>query len=274
MFPLLLYCDPFCFLRIGIVEGVRMVLDRDHGHLFDRRTELMHVPLDHHGVVHAVESADREVEICVGGEGNELISLPGIDPRHGFETEGCAAIHASGGHRFPGGLKTQAAGGASPFDPLGRLWTEPQIILHHAGRFQLSGEVVGKIRPDGSVDHLFGETRHIPQGIVVRLFHHDTEVLVLMRLGEFRNPAADHVDRSHDRSPFTNSTISFMEAPGLNNPLTPAALRSRRSSSGMIPPPNRTMLPASCSLSNSSTRRNSVLCAPERMLKPIASTSS
>src|SRR5213593_2191355 len=130
--------------------------------------------------------------------------------------------------------------------------------------------MIGEVRPDGSVDHVCGETRYTAQRVVVGLFHHETEVLVLMRLGEFRDPAADHIDRSHDRSPFTKSTISFMGAPGLNKAFTPAVLSARRSSSGMIPPPNRTMSSAPCSFSSSSTRRKSVLCAPERMLKPIA----
>ncbi len=57
--------EPFGFLRIGIVEGVRVVLDRDHRHLLDRRAEFMHVALDHHGVVSGIESADREVEIGI-----------------------------------------------------------------------------------------------------------------------------------------------------------------------------------------------------------------
>lgn len=46
------------------------------------------------------------------------------------------------------------------------------------------------------------------------------------------------------------------------------------SSSGMMPPPKTLMSSASRSFNSSSTRTNSVLWAPERIERPIASASS
>ena len=70
---------------------------------------------------------------------------------------------------------------------------------------------------------------------------------------------------------FTQAMMSASGVPGVKTPFTPAAFNVPTSSSGMMPPPNTTMSVASCSLSSSMTRANSVICAPERTDSPIAS---
>src|SRR5580704_386125 len=72
----------------------------------------------------------------------------------------------------------------------------------------------------------------------------------------------------------TQSTISVVAAPGVKILATPIRLSSAMSSPGMIPPPNTTMSVASRSFSNSSTRANWVMCAPDSTESPIASASS
>src|SRR5207249_9828184 len=118
----------------------------------------MHVPLDHHGVVPAVESADREVEVGVGSQGNELVAFPGSHARHRFKPKGQTTIHASGVHRFPRRLEAEPACRSPAFDSFRRFRTKPQIILYHARSLQLSGEMIGEIGSDGSSDHAFAET--------------------------------------------------------------------------------------------------------------------
>jgi hypothetical protein len=72
----------------------------------------------------------------------------------------------------------------------------------------------------------------------------------------------------------TQATIWASEAPGVKMPLTPAASSRARSSSGMMPPPKTTMSPAPRRRSASMTAGNSVLCAPDMIDRPTASTSS
>ena len=72
----------------------------------------------------------------------------------------------------------------------------------------------------------------------------------------------------------TQSTISVVVAPGVKIFATPICSSSAMSASGMIPPPNTVMSVASRSRSSSSTRLNWVMCAPDRIDKPIASASS
>lgn len=74
--------------------------------------------------------------------------------------------------------------------------------------------------------------------------------------------------------PFTQATISVVVAPGVKISATPFSFSGAMSASGMIPPPNTLMSAASRSARSSSTRANSVLCAPERIDRPIASASS
>src|SRR5262245_65991435 len=112
-----------------VIEGFRMIFDRNHRHLLDRRAEFMHVSLNHHGVVSAVESADGEVKVRVGGEGNELVPLPGVHTRHRFKPEGQATIHETGCHRFPRRMETEAACGYSAFASFRGLWTASMIIV-------------------------------------------------------------------------------------------------------------------------------------------------
>ena len=68
--------------------------------------------------------------------------------------------------------------------------------------------------------------------------------------------------------------MSVVDAPGVKIFATPARVSSAMSASGMIPPPNTTMSPASWSRSSSMTLGNSVMCAPESTESPTASTSS
>ena len=191
-----------------------MVLHRHHGHLLDRGPELIHVALNHHGVVSGIESADRKIEVCIGGKRDKFIALPGIDARHRFEAERHAAFHPSGGDRLPGGLKTQASGCASALDAFRWLWAQAEKVLYHAGRFQLPREVVREIGADCARDHVLGEPRQVPQGVVVCLFDHQTKILVGMGLREFRDASADHIDRFHGRRPFRKSTMPAIGVPG------------------------------------------------------------
>src|SRR5207244_1892779 len=107
-----------------------------------------------------------------------------------------------------------------------------------------------------AIDHVLGELGHVPQRVVVRLLHHEPEVLVRVDLGELGDAPADHINRSHGRSPLTNFTTSSVAVPGRNSARTPAAFRRGMSSSGMIPPPKSTVSSAPCSLSSSNTRGN------------------
>jgi hypothetical protein len=63
-------------------------------------------------------------------------------------------------------------------------------------------------------------------------------------------------------------------APGVKISATPLSLRGAMSASGMMPPPKTRMSSASRSLRSSMTAAKSVLWAPERMERPIASASS
>ena len=65
-----------------------------------------------------------------------------------------------------------------------------------------------------------------------------------------------------------------VEAPGVKTSLTPNSRNFLASSSGMIPPPKTAMSPAPRSFKSRITSGNSVMCAPDRMLNPTASTSS
>ena len=68
--------------------------------------------------------------------------------------------------------------------------------------------------------------------------------------------------------------MSVVDAPGVKIFATPCVVSSAMSASGMMPPPNTTMSPASCSLSSSMTRGNRVMWAPDSTDRPTASTSS
>jgi hypothetical protein len=68
--------------------------------------------------------------------------------------------------------------------------------------------------------------------------------------------------------------MSVVGVPGVKILATPIRYRSSMSASGMMPPPNTTMSVASRSRSRSMTRANSVMCAPDRIESPTASTSS
>ena len=92
-FPNLFDREPLGLLGVRVIQSITVVLHGNHGHLFDRGSELVHVALDHHRVVAGIEAADREVEVCVRGQRDELIAFPRVDPRHGFEAEGQAAVH-------------------------------------------------------------------------------------------------------------------------------------------------------------------------------------
>ena len=72
----------------------------------------------------------------------------------------------------------------------------------------------------------------------------------------------------------TQATISVVGAPGVKILATPIRDSSAMSASGMMPPPNTTMSAAPRARSSSMTRANSVMCAPDRMESPTASTSS
>ena len=108
--------EPRRVLSVGVVEGVGVVLDRDLGHLLGGRAELVHVPAHHHGVVAGVEAAHGEVEVGVGGQGDELVALPGVHVAHRLEAHDQAAVHAARGHVLVGVLEVQTPGGAAALD--------------------------------------------------------------------------------------------------------------------------------------------------------------
>ncbi len=177
-----------------VVEGVPVVLHRDQGHLFRRGSEFVHMSSDHHRVIPGVEAADREVEIGVGGQGDELVALPGVHTGHRLETERHADRHPSGGDRLPGRLKTEPSRRAAALDPLRGLWAEPQVVLDHAGGLELARKMIREIRADRPVDRIRRKRRRIGQRHVVRLLHHQPEVFILIPFLKRRNPAGDHVD--------------------------------------------------------------------------------
>ncbi len=72
----------------------------------------------------------------------------------------------------------------------------------------------------------------------------------------------------------TQSTIDCVVAPGVKISATPFSFSGAMSASGMMPPPKTLMSSASRCLSSSMTFTKSVLCAPERIDRPIASASS
>lgn len=72
----------------------------------------------------------------------------------------------------------------------------------------------------------------------------------------------------------TQSTIDVVVAPGVKISATPSSFSGGMSASGMMPPPKTLMSSASRSFSSSMTFEKSVLCAPDRMDRPIASASS
>src|SRR5581483_2681737 len=134
----------------------------------------------------------------------------------------------------------------------------------------------------------------IGQREVERLFDHVPEIFFGIGLFEFGDAAGDHVDRTHEGPPWngilryrsetggrsqdwrllTNATISPIGAPGVKISRTPDFLRSRISSSGMMPPPKRAMSAAFSFLSRLRTSSKRVMWAAEWMERPIASTSS
>src|SRR3990170_164008 len=72
----------------------------------------------------------------------------------------------------------------------------------------------------------------------------------------------------------TQSTICCSEVPGVKISAMPAVRSGAMSSSGIIPPAKTTMSSAPRSRRNWMIRGKRALCAPERMERPIASTSS
>ena len=80
--PDIFHGEPLGLLGIGVVQGVDVVLHGHHRQLFCGGPELVHVPLDHHGVVTGVEPAHRKIKIRVRCQRDELIAFPGVHPRH------------------------------------------------------------------------------------------------------------------------------------------------------------------------------------------------
>src|SRR6185369_17718853 len=74
---------------------------------------------------------------------------------------------------------------------------------------------------------------------------------------------------SSEKCSATQPLISPVVAPGVKTLATPSSSRTGMSSSGMIPPPKSTMSEASRSASSSTSRRKSVMWAPERTERPI-----
>src|SRR6185503_10360000 len=72
----------------------------------------------------------------------------------------------------------------------------------------------------------------------------------------------------------THATICPSEVPGVKRAATPFCLSGSTSSSGMIPPPNTATSVTPRARRASRTAGNSVLCAPDMIESPIASTSS
>jgi len=184
-------------LGIGVVKGVPVVLDGHFRHLFHCGAEFEHVAPHHHGVIARVEPPDGKVEVGVRSQGDELVPLPGVDPAHGLEPHGETDLHSSRGHRFPRGLEAEAAGGASPLDAPGRLRAESQVILDHGARLELTGKMIREVGAYRAVDHLTVESGKVVQGVIKRLLHHESEILLRMCLGKPRNASGDHVDWTH-----------------------------------------------------------------------------
>src|SRR3989454_69193 len=72
----------------------------------------------------------------------------------------------------------------------------------------------------------------------------------------------------------THSAIDRVVAPGVKISFTPSFFNSGMSGSGMIPPPKTTTSSIPCLRSRSITAGKSVMCAPDMIESPIASTSS
>src|SRR5690606_26088630 len=72
----------------------------------------------------------------------------------------------------------------------------------------------------------------------------------------------------------TKSIGALVGVPGPNSLPTPCASSAAMSSSGMMPPPITSTWSIPCCFSSSSTRGNSVMCAPERTDSATTSTSS
>ena len=77
-----------------------------------------------------------------------------------------------------------------------------------------------------------------------------------------------------ETAPRRKSTISPVVAPGPKTAATPAAFSSSASSGGIVPPTTTRTSSAPFSLSPSTIRGTSVMCAPERIETPTASASS
>ena len=196
-------------LGVGVVQSVAVVLHGDLRQLLHRRPELEHVAAHHHGVVAGVEAAHRVIEVGVGGERNELVPLPGVDPPHGLEPHGEADLHAPGGDRLPGRLEAEPPGRPSPLDAARRLGVEPQVILHHGARHELAREVVREVGADRAVDLPAGKAGEVAQGVVEGLADHEAEILLGMGLGELGDAARNHVHRSHDAASSLSSALAI-----------------------------------------------------------------
>ncbi len=188
-------------LGVGVVVGVDVVLDADRGHLLHSGAELLHVAGDHHGVVAGIEAAHRVVERYVGGQGDELVALPGLHVAHGLEAVGHAHVHVAAGDGLPGFLEAEPAGGAAAFHPVPGLGAQAQVVLGHDAGHQLAGEVIGEIGGHRAI-HQAGEGRKVEadivDGVVVGFFDDRLEGLVGPCFGKLGNTPADSIDWTHN----------------------------------------------------------------------------
>src|SRR5262249_20449432 len=100
-------------------------------------------------------------------------------------------------------------------------------------------------------------------------------------LGVVGKRERDEDERMHQRASnfgltcrSTQSMISWVDAPGLKSAATPMPASALTSASGTMPPPKTTTSEAPRALSASITAGKSVMCAPDMIDSPTASTSS
>ena len=92
-------------MRVRILAGVVVVLDRDARELFLGGAELVHVPHHHHRVVPIVVTAHREIIVRVRRQRDELIAFGRLDLAHGLETHRRDHLVTAAGDGFPSLLK-------------------------------------------------------------------------------------------------------------------------------------------------------------------------
>src|SRR5207237_1252417 len=116
------------------------------------------------------------------------------------------------------------------------------------------------------------------QALLLRGRHDLAEVLQRLRHALYHVEGPDLVESDHQllgcTFSRTHSAIDLVVAPGVKISRTPSFFSSGMSESGMIPPPKTITSSAPCFLSRSITAGNSVMCAPDMIERPIASTSS